>query len=237
MMTKHGDVNQETGKVFVGYYKSCKNGEWWLSRSAFDARYKKRADAAKKRYSENENLRNKLQARCREWGSSEAGRKYDRARQGAPENLKKRSVREAKRKTENPVYLASIRVRNKLSKVLKAKRMSRSKTMSEIIGMDWDLFDLFISSQFSHGMTWGNIGEWHIDHFIPMSSARTKEDVMSLSHYSNLRPLWAYDNLRKGDKVPSFDEQVTRNLFVGKWNRENNNPASMGEVKTQGMSY
>lgn len=42
MKLKHGYVNPATGLVFVGYYKSCKNGEWWLDADSFAKRKEKR---------------------------------------------------------------------------------------------------------------------------------------------------------------------------------------------------
>jgi hypothetical protein len=52
-------------------------------------------------------------------------------------------------------------------------------------------------------MSWDNYGVygWHIDHIIPKSLIKTKEDLIKISHYSNLRPLWAFDNLSKGNKT------------------------------------
>jgi hypothetical protein len=52
-------------------------------------------------------------------------------------------------------------------------------------------------------MSWDNYGfyGWHIDHVIPLSSAKTEEEVYKLCHYTNLQPLWAEDNLKKGSKI------------------------------------
>jgi hypothetical protein len=33
---------------------------------------------------------------------------------------------------------------------------------------------------------------WDIDHIIPISSAKTKEDIIRLNHYTNLQPLCSY---------------------------------------------
>ena len=39
-------------------------------------------------------------------------------------------------------------------------------------------------------MTWDKMGvEIHIDHIIPLSSAKTEEELYKLCHYTNLQPL------------------------------------------------
>jgi hypothetical protein len=54
-------------------------------------------------------------------------------------------------------------------------------------------------SLFVEGMSWDNYGEWHIDHIRPVSSFKP-EEWEQINHYTNLQPLWAQDNLKKGDK-------------------------------------
>ena len=70
----------------------------------------------------------------------------------------------------------------------------------EILGCTPEFLKEYLEKQFTEGMTWENHGlyGWHIDHIIPLSSATTKEEVIKLNHYSNLQPLWAIDNLKKG---------------------------------------
>ena len=54
-------------------------------------------------------------------------------------------------------------------------------------------------------MTWNNHGngkgKWHIDHKIPLASAKDKEELMHLFNYKNLQPLWAKDNISKSDNI------------------------------------
>jgi hypothetical protein len=44
--------------------------------------------------------------------------------------------------------------------------------------------------------------ENHIDHIFPISSAKTERDTLALNHYTNLRPMWASDNIKKSNKMP-----------------------------------
>jgi len=52
-------------------------------------------------------------------------------------------------------------------------------------------------------MTWDNYGEWHIDHETPCAAFDLTDPVQQSNcfHYSNLQPLWAEENRRKGARV------------------------------------
>lgn len=62
-----------------------------------------------------------------------------------------------------------------------------------------------LESQFQEGMTWENIGEWHVDHIQPRASflytSPEDDEFLACWAMSNLQPLWAVDNLRKGSKL------------------------------------
>ncbi len=50
-------------------------------------------------------------------------------------------------------------------------------------------------------MTWDNRDKWHIDHIVPLASAKTESEMAALCHYTNLQPLWASENRRKGARI------------------------------------
>ena len=54
-----------------------------------------------------------------------------------------------------------------------------------------------IEKQFAESMTWENHGAWHIDHIIPLSSAKSESQLIKLLRWQNIQPLWAEANLRK----------------------------------------
>lgn len=58
-----------------------------------------------------------------------------------------------------------------------------------------------LERQFLPGMSWENMGDWHIDHILPLKSfTYTSVDDAEFKAawaLTNLRPLWAIDNMKK----------------------------------------
>jgi hypothetical protein len=78
----------------------------------------------------------------------------------------------------------------------------KSKSTLEIIGCSYEDLKTHIESQFESWMSWDNKGlyngtfnyGWDIDHIRPLCSAKSQEEVLSLNHYTNLRPLCSFVN-------------------------------------------
>jgi hypothetical protein len=80
----------------------------------------------------------------------------------------------------------------------------------EILGCSYEEFKSYIENKFESWMNWNNHGlytgnyseTWQLDHIIPISSAKTEEDIIKLNHYTNLQPLCSKINqIDKKDKL------------------------------------
>jgi hypothetical protein len=111
-----------------------------------------------------------------------------------------KSVRTQIRKKEDVLFRLKIKLKTDIYKSLKKNK--RSKKIEEIIGLSLLEYKKYIENQFEEWMSWDNWGlrTWHIDHIIPLSSAKTEEEIYKLWDYKNLRPLSAKENLIKSNK-------------------------------------
>ena len=93
-------------------------------------------------------------------------------------------------------------VRTRMGVFLKSRNFTKQKNKTkDILGCDPETLKKHLEDQFKEGMSWENRNEWHIDHIIPLSSAKTKEEIFELCHYTNLQPLWIKENLEKSNKI------------------------------------
>jgi hypothetical protein len=83
----------------------------------------------------------------------------------------------------------------------KRKNHRKKSKTADILGCSIEEFKSHIERQFTKGMSWEKLGDIHLDHIIPLATAKTEEDVIKLNHYTNFQPLWANDNLKKSDKI------------------------------------
>jgi post-segregation antitoxin (ccd killing protein) len=100
----------------------------------------------------------------------------------------------------DPIFRLKMNQRTRARLALKGK--IKSSSTEKLLGCTFEKFKLHIESKFCDGMNWENMGQWHIDHIIPLASFDlSKEDHQKIAfHYTNQQPLWAVDNLKKGAK-------------------------------------
>ena len=130
-----------------------------------------------------------------------------------------------KKRKEDPIFRAVHNARKSFKKHLDNIRCKDDETLEK-----WEhkrkTFDYYgctskeliehIENQFVDGMTWENRGQfgWHLDHIRPLASFDFTGDDMDEQlkaawHYTNLQPLWWYDNLAKSDK---WDEEEANEI-------------------------
>jgi hypothetical protein len=105
-----------------------------------------------------------------------------------------------KRKSDILFKLKQV-LRHRIYIYLKRKEKNKKFKSIELLGCSSSFLKEHIEKQFQLNMTWDNYGDWHIDHIIPLNSANSEEELFKLCHYTNLQPLWAYDNLSKGCRI------------------------------------
>lgn len=91
---------------------------------------------------------------------------------------------------------------NLRSRIYQAVKRKSART-TDLLGCTIEDVRTFLEAEFEEGMTWDNIGEWHIDHIRPCASFNLEdpEEQKKCFHWTNLQPLWAADNLAKSDRL------------------------------------
>jgi hypothetical protein len=100
----------------------------------------------------------------------------------------------------SPEKLIAKRLRSRLYNAIKHTTKSGSAIVD--LGCSIEQFKGYLMSKFQEGMSWDNYGKWHIDHIKPLSKfdLTDRQQFLEACHYTNLQPLWAVQNLKKGSK-------------------------------------
>lgn len=109
--------------------------------------------------------------------------------------------------------LLKISVHHKLQKRLRdrlraaLKQNIKSKPTLDMLGCKTEYFKTYLEKQFKSNMSWENYTKtgWNVDHIIPCThfDLSIPEDQLKCFHYTNMQPLWWYDNNEKRAKLPS----------------------------------
>lgn len=125
------------------------------------------------------------------------------AKRRTPEHQEKQAAYARERYSDDPAFRIHSRMASGVYQAL--KKMKRGRKWESLLG--YTLSDLVrhLERQFLPGMSWDNIGDWHIDHIIPRASFSYKDErddeFKACWALTNLRPLWAKDNISKGAKI------------------------------------
>lgn len=90
------------------------------------------------------------------------------------------------------------------------RRHPKSASALSLLGCSVEDLWLYLESKFEPGMTRQNYGKvWHIDHIMPCAifDLSKPEHQRRCFHFSNLQPLFAADNHRKGPRITQLESQ------------------------------
>lgn len=108
-----------------------------------------------------------------------------------------------KRYREDAIFKIRVLLRSRTLLALKGK----VKTGSSVRDLGCTIVELmrYLESKFLPGMSWENHSRegWHVDHIRPLAAfdLTNRDEFLKAAHYTNLQPLWAFDNLSKGART------------------------------------
>jgi hypothetical protein len=143
----------------------------------------------------------KIKAKQREYHNKNKQTRNLDSREYSKNNRKRLSEYVRYRYNNNDEYRLRVICREMVRRMFDSIHANKILKTNEILGYSPLELKEHIERQFKEGMTWSNYGEWVIDHIIPISSAKNLEEGIELSKLENLQPLWAVDNLIKGNRI------------------------------------
>ena len=229
MHIKRGTVRGD-GMIFWGFCGKNPDGSpfaYWMTGEVFEKNTKKNNERVKNRYASmrEEYLEGQRKYRIQNADAIRERRRKYRQRNAEKIKLKKQEYaannREkiakalAERRANNPIARMANSMRRSIRRYLDAGQKGEMSSF-EIIGCSKDDLRKHLESKFKHGMTWQNYGKhWHIDHIVPLISAKSADEVKRLCHWTNLQPLTAFENISKGSKIPIEAGQPSSIVVAG----------------------
>ena len=120
------------------------------------------------------------------------------------EKITKRQNEWCKRKSRtDSVYNLKVRIRQSIKRSLNKKGFEKNRSCEKILGCDYETFVNHLLNIYkeNYGVDYDSNIKIHIDHIVPLKTAKTVDDIIRLNHYTNLQLLKAEDNLHKGAKL------------------------------------
>jgi hypothetical protein len=199
MKIKRGLV-REDGKIL--WYRKMVRGvmrESWVSKEKFTELQAQEKERSRKRYKQNPSG---SLAACKKWYEKNKKIKLEKCKQYREKNKEAYRNYLRKKRKNNHLFRCSGGIRSLILACMKNGGFKKNTKTASILGCSFEEFKAHIESQFLEGMSWDNRSEWHLDHIMPVSMAKTYDEIIRLNHYKNFRPIWAIDNQRKSNKTP-----------------------------------
>lgn len=114
-----------------------------------------------------------------------------------PGNRERLNERHRQRYMTDVMYKLKFSMRNMVYKSMINNGYNKRSKTATIIGCTFEELKKYIESKFDEWMSWDNYGlyngeinyGWDFDHIVPLSSAKTEEEIIKLNNFKNIQPL------------------------------------------------
>lgn len=116
----------------------------------------------------------------------------------ASNNIEKINIRNKWRYKNTPQYKIARILRARLYNALYVNKTKKTYSTFNLLGCTVEELKTYLENMWLPGMSWDNhtLNGWHIDHIKPVNTfdLTDPEQQKQCFHYTNLRPLWSFDN-------------------------------------------
>lgn len=155
----------------------------------------------------NPEQRKRALQKSREWmkKNPQSGREKQKLRMASGRYKDRINERRRERRRTEPAFNIRNRIGGQLRGAL--KNIKKCQPTFDLVGYSPEELKKCIERQFTTGMNWQEfgLGRIHLDHIVPLADFRIDLDpspanIRRAWALTNLRPLWASENIKKGKK-------------------------------------
>ena len=190
----------KTGKYYLySYCKNCEKEYMKDKRKKYDKKYREKnkeiiKQKNKKRYNDYyEKYKDYHKKYMITW------------KQNNKDKLKKYYKNDYNKRMSNEISHMKEIIRKEVARSFRVKNKKKNNHTIEIIGCDIEFLTNYLIStyekNYNEKWNWEYLSKVHVDHIIPLKTAKTENDIIRLNHYTNLQLLKVEDNLHKGAKL------------------------------------
>lgn len=138
--------------------------------------------------------------------------------QNNPEKRRASSIRRNRKRLTDPINRLKLRLNTRVRLALKKSGIRKSALTCDLIGCTIPQLRVHFEAQFQPGMSWNNhtIRGWHIDHIVACKYFDLSDvnEQRRCFHYTNLQPLWWFENVRKdAGKVTDAEKRARQDAI------------------------
>jgi hypothetical protein len=203
-----------TSKVRDGYTIICKECKRELHSIACKKWRQKNSEKVKEYFSEYRELNSDRIKSNRESKKDKMKEYLIKYYQENKDKMRKDNTSYKKNRLINDeLFKLTSNIRTLISNSIRRNGFSKNKKTSDILGCSFEEFKSYLESKFEPWMNWENRGlyngdfnyGWDIDHIIPISNAKNEEEIIKLSHYTNLQPLCSKINRNTKSNIYNYE--------------------------------